>query len=133
MVGLKPGTLPDSGARLILSDGAEVSVGGKVQVIGTSSGKETVEMLGGRLSFDASFNSGGDVIDLPGSAAAWTALRSGSSMLLAKGTDTASIPIGTVGTDIAFDNDARMLIFVSGQFKIGAQIIEGSSPAALFG
>ena len=36
-------------------------------------------------------------------------------------------------TDIAFDNDARMLIFVSGQFKIGAQIIEGSSPAALFG
>ena len=130
---IKPGTLPDAGARLILSEGAEVSVGGKVQVIGTSSGKETVEMLSGRLSFDASFNSGGDIIDLPGSSGAWTAVRSGSSMLLAKGSDTASIPIGTVGTDLAFDNDIRALIYLSGQFKIGTQVIEGSSPATLLG
>lgn len=130
---IKPGTLPDAGARLILSEGAEVSVGGKVQVIGTSSGKETVEMLGGRLSFDASFNSGGDIIDLPGSAAAWTAVRSGSSMLLAKGTDTASVPIGTVGSEILIDNESRTLIYTSGQFKIGAQVIEGSSPATLLG
>lgn len=130
---IKPGTLPDAGARLILSEGAEVSVGGKVQVIGTSSGKETVEMLGGRLSFDASFNSGGDIIDLPGSSGAWTAVRSGSSMLLAKGTDTASVPIGTVGSEILIDNESRTLIYTSGQFKIGAQVIEGSSPATLLG
>lgn len=130
---IKPGTIPDAGARLILSQGAEVSVGGKVQVIGTSSGKETVEMLGGRLSFDASFNSGGDIIDLPGSSGAWSAIRSGSSMLLAKGSDTASIPIGTVGTELAFDNEARTLIYASGQLKIGAQMIEGGSPTILFG
>ena len=104
-----------------------------MQVIGTSSGKETVEMLGGRLSFDASFNSGDDIIDLPGSSGAWSAIRSGSSMLLAKGSDTASIPIGTVGTELAFDNEARTLIYASGQFKIGAQMIEGGSPTILFG
>jgi hypothetical protein len=123
----------DANARLILSEGAEAAIGGKVQIIGTSAGKELVEVLGGKVSFDPSFNGGGDVIDLPGNANAWSAVRSGSSMLLTKGSDSASIPIGTVGTDIAFDNATRALIFVGGQFKIGTQVIEGSAPATLMG
>lgn len=123
----------DANGRLILSEGAEASIGGKVQVIGTGAGKELVEVLGGRLSFDPSFNGGGDVIDLPGNANTWSALRSGSSMLLTKGNDSVSIPIGTAGTDLAFDNAARALIFIGGQFKIGNQLIEGSSPLALIG
>lgn len=123
----------DASGRLILSEGAEVSVGGKVQVIGTSAGKELVEVLGGKVSFDPSFNGGGDVIDLPGNANTWYAVRSGSSMLLTKDSDSASIPIGTAGTDIAFDNATRALVFAGGQFKIGAQAIEGSTPAVLIG
>ena len=45
----------------------------------------------------------------------------------------ASIPIGTAGTDIAFDNATRALIFASGQFKVGSQVIEGTAPATLMG
>jgi hypothetical protein len=130
---IKPGTLAEANARLILSEGAEVSVGGKVQVIGTSAGNELVEVLNGKVSFDPSFNGGGDVIDLPGNANAWSAVRSGSSMLLTKGNDSAVIPIGTTGTDLAFDNATRALSFANGQFKIGAQAIEGSTPATLMG
>ncbi len=130
---IKPGTLAEASGRLILSEGADVSVGGKVQVIGTSAGKELVEVLGGKVSFDPSFNGGGDVIDLPGNASAWSAVRSGSSMLLTKGNDSAVIPIGTTGTDLAFDNATRALLFANGQFKIGSQVIEGSTPATLMG
>ena len=130
---IKPGTLAEANARLILSEGADVSVGGKVQVIGTSAGKELVEVLNGKVSFDPSFNGGGDVIDLPGNASAWSAVRSGSSMFLTKGNDSASIPIGTVGTDLAFDNATRALLFANGQFKIGTQAIEGSTAATLMG
>jgi len=104
-----------------------------VLVMGTSSGKEYVEVLGGKVSFDPSFNGGGDVIDLPGNAKAWSAVRSGSSMLLTKGSDSASIPIGTTGADLAFDDVTRTLLFASGQFKIGTQVIEGSSSITLFG
>lgn len=123
----------DANGRLILSEGAGATIGGKAQVIGTSAGKELVEVLGGKISFDPSFNGGGDVINLPGNANAWSAVRSGSSMLLTKGNDSASIPIGTAGTDIAFDNATRALIFASGQFKIGTQVIDGSAPATLMG
>jgi hypothetical protein len=73
------------------------------------------------------------VIDLPGNANAWSAVRSGSSMLLTKGNDSAAIPIGTTGTDLAFDNATRALLFANGQFKIGTQAIEGSTPATLMG
>ena len=125
--------ITDTTARLVLSSGAEASIGGKVLVMGTSSGKEYVEVLGGKVSFDPSFNGGGDVIDLPGNAKAWSAVRSGSSMLLTKGSDSASIPIGTTGADLAFDDVTRTLLFASGQFKIGTQVIEGSSSITLFG
>ena len=125
--------ITDTTARLVLSSGAEASIGGKVLVMGTSSGKEYVEVLGGKVSFDPSFNGGGDVIDLPGNAKAWSAVRSGSSMLLTKGSDSASIPIGTTGADLAFDDVTRTLLFASGQFKIGTQVIEGSFPITLFG
>lgn len=64
---------------------------------------------------------------------AWSAVRCGSSMLLTTGSDSASIPIGTTGADLAFDDVTRALLFSAGQFKIGAQVIEGSSPITLFG
>ncbi|MFM8498412.1 MAG: hypothetical protein ACKOAN_00150, partial [Chakrabartia sp.] len=60
-------------------------------------------------------------------------VRSGSSMLFTKGNDSAVIPIGTTGTDLAFDNATRALIFASGQFKVGSQVIEGTSPMVLMG
>ncbi len=130
-------TLPAFGAgtpaRLILSEGADVSVGGTVQVLGTGNGRENVDIMGGKLSFDPSFNGGGDTIRFQGPAHAWAAVRSGSSMLFSKGSDSVSIPIGTSGTDLFFDAAARTLIFANGEFKIGAQVIAGSTPATLMG
>ena len=125
--------LTDTTGRLVLAADAAVSIGGKLLVMGTSSGKEYVEVLNGKVSFDPSFNGGGDVIDLPGKTGAWSAVRSGSSMLLTKGSDSASIPIGTTGTDLAFDDATHVLVFAGGQFKIGTQVIEGSAPATLMG
>ncbi len=130
---LKLEIVSEAQGRLILSEGATVSIGGQVQVMGTNSGREVVEFLGGTLTLDPSFNRGGDVIDLPGSSGLWSASRFGSIMRFSKGVDTISIPMGVMGTDIAFDNVTRALIYDGGQFKIGAQIIEGNSPAGLLG
>ena len=120
-------------ARMILSEGADIAVGGDVQVIGTSRGKENVEVLGGKVSFDPSFNTGGDIIDLPGNTGSWTATRSGSSMVFNKGSDNITLPIGTTGTTIAFDNSSRSLVYANGQFTIGSQIIESAGATTLFG
>jgi Ca2+-binding RTX toxin-like protein len=127
------GANSEASARVILSPGAEISIGGKVQVIGTGSSKEYVEVISGKLSFDPSFNKGGDVIDLPGNPNNWAATRSGSSMVFTQDLDNIVIPLGTTGTDIAFDNDTRSLVYAGGQFKIGAQSIEGNGPTTLLG
>ena len=123
----------DASAKLILSPMANVSIGGKAQVIGTRSDREYVEVMGGDLSFDPSFNAGGDMIHLSGGPNSWAVTRAGSSMIFTKGGDNVLVPIGTLGIDITFDNVPRALIYIGGQFKIGTQIIEGGTPVTLMG
>lgn len=109
------GPLPDGAdpaalARLFLPAGGEVSVGGRFQVFGTPDAEEIV-YKGGPLSLDPSFNRGGDILHLPEPGSAYTAQRSGSSVILTSAGGTVSIPVGTAGITIDFDGDDRLLAF----------------------
>jgi hypothetical protein len=109
-------------ARLILSE-ESASVGGNVTVYGTA-GVEGVSLLsGGNISFDPSFNKGGDTIVFAKSAESYSAQRSGSSILIKDGSSTISIPVGTVGLTADFNGDKKALLFANGDFKVGADAI----------
>ncbi len=108
-------------ARLVLNQ-ETVSVGGNVTVYGTL-GSEAVSIAGGgQITFDPSFNKGGDTISLAKSASNYTAQRSGSSVLLKSSDNTISIPVGTVGATVDFAGDKKTVIFADGAFKVGSEI-----------
>ena len=110
-------------AKVILYPNASMTAGGAATIIGTKAGQEIVTLTGGKIVFDASFNAGGDRINVPGLAKDYLATRSGSSVILTKGADEYRIPIGTKGMDIAFGDDVRTLIFANGAFMLGTQAV----------
>lgn len=116
-------------ARLILDSGESTGLSsGTFTIFGTKTGKETVTVgASANVTFDASFNTGGDTINLAGNASTWTAVRSGSSIVL---TSTAggsvTIPVGTSGASVVFaDAPARSLSFNTalGQIELGTQAV----------
>ncbi len=112
--------------RLFASAGFDGTIGGSGQVFGTlSQQKITVLDVAGTVNFDASFNRGADIIQLPGVAAQWSVVSSGSAAIFTKGDLSVSIPTGIVGTAIAFDDGFRSLHFDQSMasFMIGGQII----------
>ncbi|MEY5007032.1 MAG: hypothetical protein RL764_348, partial [Pseudomonadota bacterium] len=64
--------------RVTASDGWTGTIGGNGLVYGTS-GYQDIKVLSGTVSFDASFNKGGDIIRLGGAAGSYSILRAGSS------------------------------------------------------
>ena len=69
-------------AQITLNPGeAFTIVGGTNTITGTTSGRETVTILGGMNFFTPDFNAGGDRIVLAGSARQYTIVRSGSSIV----------------------------------------------------
>ena len=116
-------------ARLILDSGESTGLSsGTFTIFGTKTGKEAVTVgASANVTFDASFNTGGDTINLAGNASTWTAVRSGSSIVL---TSTAggsvTIPVGTSGASVVFaDAPARSLSFNTalGQIELGTQAV----------
>lgn len=118
-------TLPDSnGFSLFTADGFAGGVGGFGQIFGTAALQDIAILnVEGAISFDPSFNRGGDIIRLSGDASAWSIVRSGSSALLSDGDTAATIPVGTAGVSIVFADGVRTLRFDAGDgaFKIGDQ------------
>lgn len=99
--------------RLIFSAGSQVTlVAGDFRIFGTSGAGETVILFPSDLgplsvSFDPSFNEGGDRIVFVGSPSDFSVSRSGSTLVLSVvleggGGITATIPVGVAGTEIAF-------------------------------
>ncbi|WP_343343877.1 calcium-binding protein [Sphingomicrobium sp. XHP0239] len=122
-------------ARLILVDeGEDVIVGGDVLVVGTTAANEVVTVVSGRVELNSSFNTGGDTINLPGSAADYQVSVLGTVVTLTGPDATLVIPAGAAATAITFDGgtDARTLTFDSdlNAFVLGDTVI-GSSPSAL--
>jgi len=119
--------------RLFTTDGFVGSAGGSGQVFGTQSLQDiSVLKRPGAVSFDASFNRGGDIIRLAGPASIWSIARSGSSAVFTDGDTTITIPVGTTGAAIVFDDGVRALKFDGslGSFRIGTQTF-ASAPQAI--
>jgi hypothetical protein len=136
-LGNPPPPPPPSGSSDLLILNANTLVGvieGNISFVGTTTGDETVRLAAPvdndlTASFDASFNAGGDAIQLEGDAADFTAQRSGSSVILTNGDITATIPVGTSGAAIVFDDSARTLVFDTGagEVLLGDQVITSTA------
>lgn len=121
-----------SGSSLAAGQAAHIALSGNASIVGTSA-KDVVQVLAllkTNLIFDPSFNQGGDILIIGRDAASYTAQRSSSSMVLTSSNETLTIPIGTVGLTLRFNDGDRTLIYSNSEFKIGTQAI-GSAPVQL--
>lgn len=107
-----------------LADGFSGAFGAGGTVQGTLGIQDiTVLDLAGAITFDASFNRGDDIIRLSGEAADWRALLSGSTAQLSNGVTTVTIPAGSAGLTLVFDDGTRELRFEGGEVRIGGQAL----------
>lgn len=121
-------------ARLVLTQpGEDVVVGGEVTVVGTTSGGEVITVLLGNIVLDASFNAGGDTVELPGAASAFTVRLVGSTAVLTSAKGTVTIPVGTAGLQVAFEDVSRTLRFdtASSSVKLGDQVLTSSDTGVM--
>jgi len=118
--------------RLLAADGFVGTIGGGGVVFGTS-GMQDITLVDrpGEIRFDASFNRGGDIIRLPGIAADYTVALSGSSAVFDDGDSRYSIPLGTAGTKLVFDDGVRNLGLVGGAVKFGSQSVTTAAADAM--
>ena len=109
--------------RLITGAGYTGTIGGSITVYGTPERQTiTVADVAGTVTFDPSFNKGGDTIVLAKSAASYTIAQSGSTVVLSDGDSRIIIPVGTTANAIQFSDGDRALIF-DGGVKIGSQTV----------
>lgn len=130
-------TLATSGTTVsatLVANAEEVWVGGTAKVYGTNS-SETVNLLdyAGKVTFDASFNKGGDVLKVDSSASLFTAARSGSAVTLSSGGKEYVIPVGTVGMEMDFGSDARTIKYADGNFMVGNNVVGSGNTVTLQG
>lgn len=112
--------------RVLTANGQALSVAGSGTVFGTQ-GLQDITVLAGTtgITFDPSFNRGGDIVRLPGAASDYFVFVSGSNALFFNGETSVSIPVGTAGTAVVFADGARNLVYDAGAsaVKIGGQIV----------
>lgn len=117
---------PPATFRLFGATGFTGGIGGYGTVFGTT-GRQDVSIIDapGRTVFDASFNRGGDVIRLAGASSSWSAELSGSHAILTDGDTQVEIPIGGIGTTIAFANGSLLLRndTAAGVARLGTQAL----------
>ena len=121
----------DAVATLYMAGGS-ATVGGDVNVIGSAL-VESVTVNAGTITFDPSFNRGGDTITLPGAADQFTAATLGSSVVLTMDGMSLTIPVGLSGLELEFNDGERELLYDSAlaSVLIGSQPI-GADAIALF-
>lgn len=113
-------------ARVTLTEpGEDVDVGGDLTVIGTRSGGEVITVRHGTVFLDSSFNAGGDTVRLLEDAAFFTVRLVGSTAVIVGVGVTVTIPVGTAGLAVAFNDTTRTLIYdlASSSVKLGEQTI----------
>ena len=116
--------------RFVTTNGFEGGIGGTGEVFGTT-GFDHVTVLeqGGDMTFDPSFARGGDVIELPGDADEWTVSLSGSNAVFVNSSLDVTVPIGSAGTFIAFDDGVQILALdvAAGVARIGGMAITATA------
>ena len=125
---LPGGSNSSASSFLSLEDGSEITLGGNYAVFGTL-GAEVIHYLSGDMALDGSFNRGGDILNLPKAASAYSAYFIGSSLVLTSSDGDITIPVGVDGMTLNFDGDARTLIIDTDAqaIVIGEQEITGTS------
>jgi len=116
--------------RLFANSGFTGSIGGTASVFGTEGTQDiTVVDRAGTITFDPSFNKGGDRIHLHGNASAWTVRLVGSSASFSDGDTAVTVPVGDATTAIVFDDGARALRYdgAAVAVKIGSQAIAAAA------
>lgn len=126
-IGLVPSPGNDTDFRLVTVNGFVGGVSGYGAVFGTN-GFQDLTIFDDRptsLVLDGSFARGGDILRLPGNAGGYNITVVGSNALLTGDNVAISIPIGTVGLPIQFDDGVRTLVFDTrlGDVRIGSQAI----------
>ncbi len=119
-------TVADPRFRLVMVNGYAGSVGGAGDVFGTN-GFQDLTILAGSyaVNLDGSFSRGGDIVRLPGDAGTYDIRSVGANAVFSKGEMSVTIPIGTAGMPIVFDDGVRNLVFDGAALKIGAQTFSG--------
>ena len=115
-------------ARLVAgSGGYAATVGGTVRIFGTTD-VEVISLAdtAGTVSFDGSFNRGGDFIILPNAANTYSISRVGSSVTLSDADSTITIPVGSQGSTLQFA-DGELILKFGGQVLLGSQVISAAS------
>lgn len=114
-------------ARLVFNAGDTFTIGGSntvTEVFG-SSGKDTITIAAGAKATLFGFDST-DAISLGGNAGAYTAVRSGSSVVLTDASGgSVTIPVSTTGQSITFGDATRTLVYntTTGNVELGGQAI----------
>jgi Ca2+-binding RTX toxin-like protein/methionine-rich copper-binding protein CopC len=118
---------PVSSFRLITADGWSGAIGGSGTIFG-SAGVQDIRLLSGSVVLDPSFNRGGDVVRLAGTANAYSTALVGSAAQISTASGlNATIPIGLNGLFMSFDDGARKLAFANGSVRIGTQTLVGAT------
>lgn len=124
----RPSTYPQD-FRLFLSGNSSVSVGGNGTIFGSPD--EDIVHIGkvpGAVILDASFNRGGDLIDLPYAAKDWFIERNGSTVIFDNFDTQVIIPVGTSGIWLKTGDEIRLLAFdrATGDIMLGDQVVHSS-------
>lgn len=120
------------GFQAFTSTGFAGVVGGQGTVFGGNGLQDiTVWDVEGEVTFDVSFNRGGDIIRLPGAASEFLIYQEASAVVLEKGGLTVTIPFGSAGMPLVFEDGTRTLVYDSTKAAvvIGNQIVtEAAAP-----
>lgn len=117
-------------ARVILTQaGEDVDVGGDLTVVGTRSGGEVITVIRGTIVLDPSFNAGGDTLRLPDDAGFFSIRLAGSSVVLTGLGVSVTIPVGSSGMEVSFNDVSRTLRFdlATSSVKLGEQTVTATS------
>lgn len=127
------GEEPTVESRLIAESGLTASFGGNGAIFGSQGFQDImVYDVAGKVTFDPSFNRGGDIVRLEDPASAYTISVTGSTALLSDGDTDIEIPIGPLGVLVMFSDGGRKLYYDTseGAVKIGTQAVR-SDPATI--
>jgi hypothetical protein len=111
----------------------DLTISGKVRIVGTN-GVDVIKLgsTGGDLTFDGSFNRGGDIIILNKAAGDYSAAKfSGSTIVISSGIEKLTIPMGSAGLTLRFTDGDRTLVFKNSAFNIGDQVISSATATPL--
>ena len=114
--------------RFFASDGFAGKVGGSGTVFGSNAFQDiTIADQPDDITFDASFNRGGDIIRFANNASAYSIALNGSSAMLDDGDSSYTLPVGTAGIVLVFADGVRTLRFddADSKVKIGTQVVDG--------